>query len=87
MGQGGGNGGVVGVGWGNVWSNVGRSAWVAAVVVGQKSRGEQGRAGRQGRGRMGGDSSRKWGEQKGPKKSPPPHHCSRIGREKGQKKE
>ena len=48
MGQGGGNGGVAGVGWGNVWSNVGRSAWVAAVVVGQKSsragegRGEQG---------------------------------------------
>ena len=50
----------------------------------QQSRGRQGRAGGQ---RMGGDSSRKWGEQKGPKKSPPPHHCSRIGREKGQKKE
>ena len=40
-----------------------------------------GRRRRQGRGRMGSESSRKWGEQKGPSKDP--HHQCQPGKSRG----
>ena len=65
------------VGWGSVWcseeSIVWGSVWGNVDCRGQCMGRCEAEQGRQGRGRMGGDSSRKWGEQKGPQKHP--HHC------------
>ena len=74
---GGGNGRIVGVGWGNVWGNIWQCMAMYDNVwqcMGWCMRQSSSR--KQGRGRMGSDSSRKWGEQKGPCH----HHHHRQGR-------